>query len=121
MLSNANQNDSKEKVGIVIVSASCCLPGMAPFDEQARRVIDQAVSETGIAAEVKMMPATTAMMGGVPKGIMEQLIGLFNQGKIGLPAILINGKPVSFGVPRVEDVKAALVEIAGAKKAEKAK
>ncbi len=121
MSPNAFQNDSKEQVGIVIVSGSCCLPGMAPFDEQARRVIEQAISETGVVAEVKTMPATTAMMGGVPKEIMGQLVGLFNQGKIGLPAILVNGQAISFGVPRVEDVKAVLVEITDAKKAEKEK
>ena len=47
-------------VGIVIISAACCIPGMAPLDEQARRIVEQAISETGIMAQVKIMPATTA-------------------------------------------------------------
>lgn len=103
------------KIGVLIISGSCCIPGMAPFDEQARRSVERAIAETGIQAQVKLMPATTAMMGGVPKEVMGQLVGLFNQGQIGLPAILINGKAVSFGVPQVEDIKAALVQSAGAK------
>ena len=55
------------QTGVVIISGSCCIPGMAPFDEQARRVVDQAIAETGVAAQVRMMPATTAYMGGAPK------------------------------------------------------
>ena len=105
------------KVGIVIISGSCCIPGMAPLDEQARRVVEQAVSETGVAAQVKVMPVTTAYMGGAPREVMARLIKDFNESnRVGLPAILINGKAVSYGVPEIEAIKSAVLQAVEAKK-----
>jgi len=96
-------------LGIVIITGSCCIPGMAPLEERARRVVEQAISETGVAAQVRLMPATTAYMGGAPKEVIAQLVGRYNQsGQIGLPVILVNGKAVSFGLPEVEQIKTAL-------------
>ena len=98
-------------VGIVIITGSCCIPGMAPLEERARQVVEQAISKTGVAAEVKTMPATTAYMGGAPKEVIVQLIGKYNQsGQIGLPVILINGKVASFGVPEVGQIETALLQ-----------
>ena len=108
------RNGSKEKVGIVIISAACCMPGMAPLDEQARRIVEQAISETGVEAQIKIMPATNAFFGGVPKQIMAELINLSQSGKLPVPAILINGKPVSYGMPELENVKSALGAVANA-------
>lgn len=101
-------------VGIVIISAACCMPGMAPFDEQASRIVEQAISETGVKAQVKIMPATTAFFGGVPKQIMAELINMSQSGQLPVPAILINGKPLSYGVPELENVKSALLAVANA-------
>ncbi len=103
------------QVGIVIITGSCCIPGMAAFDAQARRVVEQAVAETGIEARVEMMPATTAMMGGVPKEVMGKLIGLFQAGQMPLPAVLINGQPIAYGVPDMGEIKTALGRSAVAK------
>ncbi len=109
MMSNSQQNNAK--VGIVIISGSCCIPGMAPLEERARHVLERAISETGVACQVKTMPATTAYMGGAPKEVIAQLMDQYNQtGQIGLPAILINGKAVSFGVPDVQQIKTALLQ-----------
>ncbi len=100
-------------VGIVIITGSCCIPGMAPLEEHARQVVEQAISKTGVAAQVRLMPATTAYMGGAPKEVIAQLIGKYNQsGQIGLPVILINGRAVSFGVPEVEQIETALLQAA---------
>lgn len=97
--------------GVIIISGSCCIPGMAPFDEQAKHVVEQAISETGIEAQVKIIPASTAYFGAVPKEIMARIIAEFNQsGRMPVPAILINGKIISYGVPKVEDVKTALLQ-----------
>ena len=97
--------------GIIIISGSCCIPGMAPFDEQAKRVIEQAISETGVKAQVKIIPASTAFFGAVPKEIMIKIITEFNQsGRMPVPAVLINGRIVSYGVPQVEDIKNALLQ-----------
>lgn len=99
------------KVGVIIISGSCCIPGMAPFDEQAKRVVEQAVSETDVKAQVKVIPVSTAYFGSVPKEVMTNIITEFNQsGRMPLPAVLINGKIVSYGVPHVEDIKKALLQ-----------
>lgn len=99
------------EVGIIIISGSCCIPGMAPFDEQAKHVVEQAISETDVKAQVKIIPASTAFFGGVPKEVMTKIITEFNQsGRMPLPAVLINGRIVSYGVPQVEDIKTALLQ-----------
>ena len=110
MQSIFHRND--HRVGIVIISAACCMPGMAPLDEQARRIVEQAISETGVEAQVKIMPATTAFFGGVPRQIMAELVNLSQSGRLGVPAVLINGKAISYGVPEIEVIKAALLQAA---------
>ncbi len=114
MRPNALRQDSEPGVSIVIISASCCMPGMAPLDEQARRIVQQAVSETGVEAQVKIMPATIAFSGGVPRQIMAELINLFQSGRLPVPAVLINGKPVSYGMTELEKFKSALLAVANA-------
>ncbi|CAG0979945.1 MAG: hypothetical protein OIN86_02910 [Candidatus Methanoperedens sp.] len=107
-MSNKTQNT---EIGVIIISGSCCIPGMAPFDEQAKRVVEQAVSETDVKVQVKVIPASTAYFGAIPKDVMAKIITEFNQsGRMPLPAVLINGKVVSYGVPKVEDVKTALLQ-----------
>lgn len=96
-------------VSIVILSASCCVPGMAALDEQARRLVEQAVQETGVAANVTIMPATTAFYGGIPRPVMAEVISIFQSGRMPVPAILINGKPVAYGIPALEKLTAALL------------
>lgn len=103
------RDEPQPRVVVVIVSGACCIPGMAPFDEQARKVIEQAISETGVEARMHVMPATKAYFGGIPKQVMGQLVAADQRGEMPVPAVLINGKAVSFGVPKVEDVKAALI------------
>ncbi|MFA5866855.1 MAG: hypothetical protein WC891_02700 [Actinomycetota bacterium] len=102
-------NRKKSKVGVVIVSGSCCIPGMAPFDEAAQRIVEQAVSETGVAALVRVVPASNAMFGGVPMKVTAQLMSEANNGRMPIPAILINGEVVSYGVPSLEEMKKALL------------
>jgi len=114
MAFNFLRKDSRPPVSVVIISAACCMPGMAPLDEQARRIVEQAISETGVEAQVKIMPATTAFFGGVPKHIMAELINLSESERLPVPAILINGKPVSYGMPELEHLKSALLAAANA-------
>lgn len=109
------------EVGVIIISGSCCIPWMAPFDEQAKRVVEQAISETDVKARVKVIPASTAFFGGVPKEVMTEIITEFNQsGRMSLPAVLINGRVVSYGVPQVEDIKTALLQTMDAGKTREA-
>ncbi len=103
--------------GIIIISGSCCIPGMATFDEQAKHVVEQAISQIDVKAQVKIIPASTAFFGSVPKEVMAKIIAEFNQsGRIPLPAVLINGKIVSYGVPQIEDIKIALLQAMEAEK-----
>ncbi len=104
------------EAGIIIISGNCCIPGMAPFDEQAKHVVEQAVSETDIKAQVKVIPASTAYFGGVPKEVMNKIITFSQSGRMPLPAVLINGEVVSYGVPEVEDIKTALLQTLEVKK-----
>ncbi len=102
---------NNSEVGVIIISGSCCIPGMAPFDEQAKRVVEQAASDTKVKAQVKVIPATTAYFGGVPKEVMNKIMAEFSQsGRMPLPAVLISGKVVSYGVPQVEAIKTALLQ-----------
>lgn len=86
------------------------MPSMAPLDEQAQRIVEQAISQAGVAAEVRVIPASNAMFGAVPPRVMAKLMSEANQGRIPLPAILINGEVVSYGVPTLEDIKSALLQ-----------
>lgn len=114
-MTDSTEQETAE-VGIVIISGSCCIPGMAPLDERVRRLVDQAVSETGVRARVGIAPAATAMAGGLPPEMVSQLFRDFSQsGRIGLPAILIDGKAISFGLPGVETLKTALLHAAEAR------
>ncbi len=97
---------------VVILSAACCAPGMEAFDEAARRVIDKAIAETGVSADTKLMPATTAYFGGAPRQVMAKLMSLAQAGQMPVPAILINGEAVSYGVPELEAMKSALLKAA---------
>lgn len=100
---------------VVIVTGSCCIPGMRPFDAEARRVVEQAIAEEGVPASVRELPASSAMFGGAPKTLMAELIRMANEGgRIGLPAVLLNGEVLSYGVPAIEQVRAALRRAASA-------
>jgi len=105
-------NDDK-KINVIIISAACCVPGMDAFDRQARLVIDQAISETGIDAKITLVPAPTAMVAF--RKIISELMAMYGKGKIGVPAILINNEVISYGVPRLEDMKTALKKFAANK------
>jgi hypothetical protein len=95
-------------MNIFITSAACCYPGLAVFDEQAKRVVEQAVKETGMQAEVRIIPAATAVYGGIlPKHLLNELMGRMSRNETG-PVVLINGEAVAFGVPRLDDMKAIL-------------
>ncbi len=99
-------------IGVIIVSASCCVPGMEPFDRQAERVVQDALSETGVTAEVRVVPASKAMFGAIPPGAMRTVMAEANAGRMPMPAVLIGGRIASLGVPKLEEFKAALLEAA---------
>lgn len=107
------KEEGGKKTNVIIISAACCVPGMDAFDKQARLVIDQAVSETGIDAKVTLVPAPTAMVAF--RKVINELMAMYSKGKIGVPAILINNEVISYGVPQLEKIKTALKKSAESK------
>lgn len=103
-----NLQPENKKITIIMLSAACCVPGMANFDERAKQVIELALKETGGDAEIKLIPATQAFFNSSLRKVINELMLMTNQGKLGTPAILINGEVVSFGVPTLEIMKDAL-------------
>lgn len=102
-------------VNVVIITGSCCMPGMAPLDDQAQAMVAQAVKETGVQVKVKLMPATAAAFGGVPRELVATFMQTFQtEGRVALPAVLVNGKPVALGLPDAARLKEALLQAAGA-------
>jgi hypothetical protein len=102
-------------IGVAIITASCCYPGVAPFEEQAKRVIEQAISESGVDAQLKILPVSS-YYNSIPREVIPRLIADYNQGKISAPAILIEGKAAFYGVPGIEEMKTLLLQVAEARK-----
>lgn len=111
-IGNKMTNQDEPKTTIIMLSAACCIPGMAGFDTQAEKVIRQAMSETGVNARLETVPATKAFFNGHLKKVINELMVMSNQGKIGTPVILINGEVISYGVPTLEKMKEALAKFA---------
>jgi hypothetical protein len=91
------------KMKITVLSAACCNPVSAPFDQQYIARIKEALDKTSVEAQVELLPATDAVF-GMRIGFVKKLWPLFN--KYGLavaPALFIDGELVSYGgVPTVE-------------------
>jgi hypothetical protein len=93
---------------VVILSASCCYPGLAAYDDQTNKVIEQAINESGIPAEIKVLTGPSAVYSGVlPGPVMKNLINKFYRTRVG-PAVVINGEVVFMGVPPLEKMKETL-------------
>lgn len=58
-----------------------------------------------VKAEIKLVPATQAFFSGSLRKVINELMLMSNQGKLGTPAVLINGEVVSYGVPTLETIK----------------
>jgi hypothetical protein len=96
-------------IGVLIISGSCCFPNMAPLDELAQRVTDQAVAKAGVKAHVRTITATSAYYGGVPKETINRIMmGNNTPGTMPFPVILVNGEVVSYGVPEPDELVRAL-------------
>ena len=95
---------------IIIVTGSCCMPGMAPLDQQARDLVARAVKETGVQVTVKEVSASAAAFGALPRKLVAEFMSVMGQeGRVPLPTVLVDGRPVAHGLPDVEILKAALV------------
>ncbi len=97
------------EVVILLVSGTCCVPQLAVPDQQAQQIIQQALKETGITAQVRTLTISSALQGGIPAEILKQLqVSIQPANLMRLPALFINGKLISLGVPELNQVKSAL-------------
>ena len=93
---------------ILILTAACCFPSQAAIDQQAKNIIEQASSETGIPAQVSIVPGSTAIYSKtLSRQVKNILMSKFSRNELG-PAILIDGEIVAYGVPKLEEMKAIL-------------
>jgi hypothetical protein len=99
-----------EEVLILLISGTCCFPQMAVLDQQAQQIVHQAVEETGISAQVRTVTASSAVSGGIPLEILQST-GLARDVSniMRMPAILIDNRLISFGVPKLDVIKNALI------------
>jgi hypothetical protein len=103
---------TSEEVIILLVSGSCCVPQMAVPDQQAQQIIHQALEETGITAQVRTLTISSALRGGIPMEIIKSIgiaVDPFNIMR--LPAVFINNRLISFGVPKLDVIKNALISV----------
>ncbi|MCL4368513.1 MAG: hypothetical protein M1337_05040 [Actinobacteria bacterium] len=96
---------------VVIITGSCCFPGLVPLEKETNRAVAKALGETGLDAEIRVISAAAAYLGQVPRSVIAELMAANSHGGgPPLPAVLVNGKPVSFGVPSVEGLKTAFLQ-----------
>lgn len=97
---------STSEVVILLVSATCCVPQMAVLDQQAQQIIHQALEETGVKAQVRTLTISSALSGGIPREILNAIgVQIDPSNLMRLPAVLINNQLISFGVPKLDEIK----------------
>lgn len=101
--------EAQAAVKVILISGTCCNPALGGLDEKAMRIVEAASNELGIVAEVETITMTSAYY-AAPPGVKRKLMADFSSGRLGVPAVLIAGKAVSYGIPSIESVKAALLE-----------
>lgn len=108
----ANLKTQSETV-ILLISGTCCVPQLAILDQQARQIIQQALEETGVTAQVRTLPVSSALSGGIPRELLASLgIAIDPSNLMRLPAVLINNRLISLGVPGLDVIKQALTNAA---------
>jgi len=95
---------------IIMISGACCLPSMANFDNEARKIIDEAISMTGVEAKVNMVTAGAAFGNDAFREIIKKGMETTGRDIRSTPVILINGEVISYGIPKIEDIKNALIK-----------
>ncbi len=108
------QGREKKGVDVVILSGACCNPSLGGMDDQAKRLVEQAAAAAGVEARIKKQSMVTALYGGVPKEVADQLRQDSRSGGLRMPVVIVNGKGVSYGAPDAEKIAAAIRAMADA-------
>jgi hypothetical protein len=94
-----------------MISGTCCFPQLASTDHQAEEIIQQAMNETGIPADFRKIKASSILQGGAPLDVLKESgLAADVSNIMRLPAILINNRLISFGIPGLDVLKAALIQ-----------
>ncbi|GAB3288672.1 hypothetical protein [Parasphingorhabdus pacifica] len=93
---------------VVVVTNSCCNPADKPLEERAFRVIDEAIAETGVEAEVRSVSATDAIAGAMPSDIVTEIQNRIAQGTLEPPVVLVDGRIATGNGVDHKDVVAGL-------------
>lgn len=108
----SNEKPPNTDIVILLVSGSCCLPGLAVHDQQAQQVIEQVLADTGIAAVIKIVPVSSALQGGILSDLLNGMDLQAQRANLTrLPALFINGKLIGFGIPEPRQVKSILLSL----------
>lgn len=106
---------NNDKTSILIVNGSCCMPQMAPLEEQVLRMVEQVIAEEHLDAVVQTMSMSQAYFGGIPRAILvPEMEKSARTGEMGLPVVMVDGKVATRGLPDPATLRAALL---GARKA----
>jgi hypothetical protein len=111
-------SEAPAAVKVILISGTCCNPTLGSLDEKAKRIVEAAAKELGIAAEVETITMTSAYY-AAPQEVRRKLMADFSSGRLAVPAVLIAGKAISYGIPSAEAVKAALLEASRAESSDR--
>jgi hypothetical protein len=95
---------------IIMISGACCIPSMANFDNEARKIIDEAISITGVQAKVNMITASVAFGNNAFREIIKKGMEMTGRDIRSTPVVIIDGEVISYGIPKIEDIKKALIK-----------
>lgn len=100
--------ETTDKIGVVVVTGSCCMPGAAPLDAAARSAVVMASSKTGADVEIREVSATAAAAGALPQHLLADVLEFQKGNTLPLPVVLIAGKVVDVGTIDPEKIVLAL-------------
>jgi hypothetical protein len=100
---------------IVILSGACCNPSTGSMDKLARQIVERAAEEAGVHVHVRTQSMVTALYGGVPKEVSEQMKRDSQAGGLRVPVVIVNGTGVSYGVPDAVKIADAIRGLSGSK------
>jgi hypothetical protein len=110
-----NTGDDCHGVEVVILSGACCNPSTGSMDDLAAQMVERAAEEAGVHVHVRKQSMVTALHGGVPKEVREQMKRDSQAGGLRVPVVIVNGTGVSYGVPDAAGISAAIRGLAGAR------
>ncbi|NOU18586.1 MAG: hypothetical protein HOO91_13605 [Bacteroidales bacterium] len=109
---------SKNRLSLLMVSASCCNPLAIPTDEKMKKRLNNVLSELKIESKLHVVTLTSAQsvlkqLDKKYESVAAEIMGIFqSKGLGGFPILIINNKVAFYGgVPEEENLKVKISEI----------